>query len=577
MDNIYLKKEKAIALCRVSTTGQLLEGNLEPQEKRIRLAANIINVELVKIWKVAISSRKGKNVKRKDLTEMLEYCKRYKSTKYVIVDEVDRFMRSISEYYWWKMEFQNVGVQLRFANRPEVDPESDRAVFDELIDVYRAEQSNNERIHKTPEKMAAKMRAGYYPSNPHTGYKISSIPGLHIPDEPNWSAMQKTFSEIACGECTISEGLKRVTERGLRTKNYGPKAVGGRKIDMHRWKDLLKDPYYCGVIKFKDWNEENENGLHTPIVTKEQHRILSEMVNSKGKRFIVNRKNPLFLMSNEIECNKCLLGKKRNPRLVGYTQRNGIEKGNKEYQRYRCRQCNLPILQKDLHGQIDEELKHLILTEHQKNKLIDHMQRIWRSHEKGLLERVRIALGYVETLKAKKSNLISLLANNPELADDIKEELNTVKKEIKQKESEYSEATGYGSDLTKFIKFAFDYLENAKQNWWSLDKETMKRCKQIFYPSGIQLLENKKVYIPEISPIYRYETNKKVPEGTDYTCMEGPVRLELTTSCLKGRRSNQLSYGPVSCLNNSKKCTIKRGVLSMYSPFFGRMGRLCKK
>ncbi len=28
--------------------------------------------------------------------------------------------------------------------------------------------------------------------------------------------------------------------------------------------------------------------------------------------------------------------------------------------------------------------------------------------------------------------------------------------------------------------------------------------------------------------------------------MEGPVRLELTTPCLKGRCSNQLSYGPSS-------------------------------
>jgi hypothetical protein len=26
--------------------------------------------------------------------------------------------------------------------------------------------------------------------------------------------------------------------------------------------------------------------------------------------------------------------------------------------------------------------------------------------------------------------------------------------------------------------------------------------------------------------------------------LEGPVRLELTTPCLKGRCSNQLSYGP---------------------------------
>ena len=99
-------KTKSIALCRVSTKRQQEDGNLEPQEERILRAADILDSELVKTWKLAISSRKGKNLKRKDLLEMHEYCRRYKSVKYLIVDEVDRFMRSIDEYFWWKMEFK---------------------------------------------------------------------------------------------------------------------------------------------------------------------------------------------------------------------------------------------------------------------------------------------------------------------------------------------------------------------------------------------------------------------------------------------------------------------------------------
>ena len=61
---------QAIALCRVSTKGQLLDGNLEPQEERIVKAATILNVEVIKWWKLAISSRKGKNLERKDILEM---------------------------------------------------------------------------------------------------------------------------------------------------------------------------------------------------------------------------------------------------------------------------------------------------------------------------------------------------------------------------------------------------------------------------------------------------------------------------------------------------------------------------
>jgi DNA invertase Pin-like site-specific DNA recombinase len=91
-------KEKAIALCRVSTQGQANEGNLVPQQENVQRTADILGVDLMKVWALAVSSRKGKNLKRKDLIEMLEYCKRFKSVKYLIVDEVDRFMRSIEEY-----------------------------------------------------------------------------------------------------------------------------------------------------------------------------------------------------------------------------------------------------------------------------------------------------------------------------------------------------------------------------------------------------------------------------------------------------------------------------------------------
>ena len=253
--NMSEKKIKAIALCRVSTKSQLDDGNLEPQEERILKVAEILNAEIVKWWKLAVSSRKGKNTKRKDIIEMYEYCRRYKAVKFLIVDEVDRFMRSIDEYYFWKVKFKDIGVQLHHANRPDVDPTDDRFVFDELIDVYRAEQSNNERIIKTPEKMMAKIRAGYYPSNPHTGYKTTDIPGLHEPDEPNWTAMRASFKKMATGLWTVKEGLRQATDKGLTTKNYGPNAVGGRQIDMYRWKELMKNPYYFGVGRMGNYTK----------------------------------------------------------------------------------------------------------------------------------------------------------------------------------------------------------------------------------------------------------------------------------------------------------------------------------
>ena len=539
------KTTKAIALCRVSTKGQMLDGNLEPQKERIIKAAEYLNVEVVQWWELAVSSRKGKNVKRKDLKEMLEFCKRHRVVKYLIIDEVDRFMRSISEYYWWKQEFQNIGVQLRHANRPDVNPEDDRSVFDELIDVYRAESSNNERIAKTAPKMMAKIRAGYYPSNPHTGYKTSDIPGLHEPDEPNWSAMRDTFKEMARGEITVSEGYKKVTERGLRTKNYGPGAVGGKTIDMYRWKNLMKDPYYCGVVKMADWPEINQNGLHEKMITPQEHRILVALADNKGKKFTVNRENPLFPLSNEMECFSCLEKHCKYPRLVGYPHNNGRQRKHfKVYNRYRCRECNKNVLQEELHNELSNVLDSLVLTDEQVQKLKSSIKRTWQTYEKTLIERLAIAEGHVENLKAKKSELVISLSRNPDIELDIKAEITAIKQKIEEAKVLAINARDFERDLIDFTNFALDYVNNWKNNWWSLDKETMQKCKQILFPAGFSMTQDKKVYTPEISLVYSYGSTKKASVEADFTRLEGPVGLEPTTPCLKGRCSNRLSYGP---------------------------------
>lgn len=236
---------KAVALCRVSTSKQRVEGSsLEAQEKRVLDAADLLGVDLPDeyVWRVDISSRKGKNLKRRDLNEIRELCRKNKKIKYLIVDEPDRFIRSIKEYYWWKVEFEQIGVLLRFATNPLADDDDQRHVFDELIDVYRAELSNQERSTKTRDKMQAKIDAGYYPGYPHLGYKISEIRGLHVPDHPRFEYLQTALQAIAAGKSTVAEALKYLETVGLRLP-------GGRKLDMEHFRRLLNVPYYCGVIK----------------------------------------------------------------------------------------------------------------------------------------------------------------------------------------------------------------------------------------------------------------------------------------------------------------------------------------
>ena len=61
----------------------------------------------------------------------------------------------------------------------------------------------------------------------------------------------------------------------------------------------------------------------------------------------------------------------------------------------------------------------------------------------------------------------------------------------------------------------------------------------------------------------QYDTKKKkTPIGEDECfLLEGPVGLEPTTPCLKGRCSNRLSYGPIALSKKENN--------SLHYPYFG--------
>lgn len=83
----------AIALCRVSSNEQLENNSLNRQEETVLRCAKEKDVEIVRWWSGSVSSKHGKNLKRTDLKQMLEMCRKNKRIKYLFIDEPDRFMR----------------------------------------------------------------------------------------------------------------------------------------------------------------------------------------------------------------------------------------------------------------------------------------------------------------------------------------------------------------------------------------------------------------------------------------------------------------------------------------------------
>ena len=75
-------KPIAIALCRVSSLEQLDNNSLNRQRESVMRAADELGLTIPEDgwWSGSVSSKKGTNVTRKDLQEMLERCKKNKNS-----------------------------------------------------------------------------------------------------------------------------------------------------------------------------------------------------------------------------------------------------------------------------------------------------------------------------------------------------------------------------------------------------------------------------------------------------------------------------------------------------------------
>ncbi len=498
-----------IALCRVSTSKQRLEGSsLSAQEKRILLIAKeMFDCEIDNIWSLDISSRKGKNYKRKDLEEMIEYCKTHKQIKYFFVDEHDRFMRSVEEYYMWKLRFSyEAGVTLVIAAKPELtlNPNSASLAI-EFFGIWQGEVSNEERITKTTDKMQAKIREGYYPGSAHTCYQITDIKGIHAPLEPSWSLMQTAMKRILYDNYSLHQALDWLQEQDFTKRGKG-------RLDMDRFKAILVDPYYAGIAKMKSW-EDTGVGLHRAMISPDEHEQLKDIVAGVKKKFNKTNYNPSFQLSNIVECLECGELNRVKNRLVGYRNNNGRRlEVRKYYEWYRCRSCGAGFKKASLHDQLKDEIAPLKTSEPTRQELKAAMREIWKiktGDSSQLAERLEQKKSI---LIQEKDNLVRSLGSNPEIAADIAESITNIKVEIKEVEKEISGASNVDMDFEAFVEFSLDYVDDLNTKWWDLTPDRRERCKQLVFPSGIFVDQNKRVSIPLISAIYRYESMKKEPQ-----------------------------------------------------------------
>lgn len=501
-------KVHAIALSRVSSDEQLKNDSLPRQASMILKEADRLGAVIPEgYWfSGSVSSKRGVNLKRKDLLEIIKLCKKDKLVKFVILDEPDRFMRSSDEAIYFEVTFRTIGVKVWYACDPMLNTGDLPAKLLRFTKYWVAEGSNEERQRKAINGQTRALEQGRYPFHPKPGYRRGYVKSIPEIDEKRGPALKIALEQIAAGVLSPTQALKEL--------NRSDFAVGRVPYKMDKFRKIATDPFYAGILEVdKQIKVRNVNGAHVALISLESHKKILHVFNSKPKNQLgpLKNGNPKYPLNNIVHCDKCK-DKPRNT-VVGFDHTNG-KPNSKVYQRYRCRGCGAYLKRDELHDMVMQHFEANSISPDGQKFLVSAFKTIWKQKE-----------GDMQTEKIRLENRLTALRET--IAEQVKAAIDpmniSIKAEImdsirisKEEASELEYRIGNvqasaGAEQERFLKFALAWIDDISSNFLSIDlsKDNRLRCKQIVFPADFHLDKNQKVYTPEISPLITLGTNKK--------------------------------------------------------------------
>lgn len=499
----------AIANYRVSSDEQLLNNSLARQEQSVLKAANELGAEIVQTWSGSVSSKKWANLDREDLREMLHVSKQNPNIKYAIFDELDRFMRSMLELAHFIVEFKKLEVKVVFASQPNLktDTASDTLLL--MLEAFKAEGSNEERQRKSISGQYMALKEGRWPFPVKLGYKRGYQKGIPEVHEIHGKILQSSLMNIASRQVTPTQALIELNKSEMQ-KSRAP-------YKMDKFRKIVTDPFYAGIVEMdKQVKYRNENGLHEPLITKEQHFELLQIMDAKKKFQKGPRKNgnPHYPLSNLVSCDLCI--DKANNRYVGYNHGNGHS--DKVYEKYRCRVCHRRITRQELHDKIQDYFDSNRMSQKGVNEVLRALDIVWKRQEGQIEQEINRINHKIKVLNDSIANHVEAATepSNASIKQDILAAIERKKAEIEVLTEELEKhSQDAKDDKNRFLRFVFDLIENMGDRFLELSKEDRLRCKQIIFPAGFYLNAENNVYTPEISPLITLQTNKKDAEASD--------------------------------------------------------------
>ena len=262
-----------ILYTRVSTDEQAEKGfSLRDQKEKLERYADANGYTVVQHFE---DDHSAKTFERPAFNKLLAFVKSNKGfVKKLLVIKFDRFSRDLEGGLVMITQLKKLGVEVE-AIEQLLDDSVPENILMKAIYMATPQVENARRSLNTTNGMRKAMKEGRWVSGAPIGYK-NARDTLNRPiivfskDEP---LVKKAFELYVTGLWEIDALRKEMNKHGL-------------KVSRNRFWSLLRDPFYYGMIRIKEYKNEREElvkGLHAPIISEELFNEVQYVLSGKKK------------------------------------------------------------------------------------------------------------------------------------------------------------------------------------------------------------------------------------------------------------------------------------------------------
>jgi DNA invertase Pin-like site-specific DNA recombinase len=433
----------------------------------------------------------AKTTDRSQLQALLKYCRTHKGhIHFVIVYNLTRFAREKYDHFALRAHLQSLGISLRSATEP-IDDTSTGKLMEGVLAAF-AQFDNDVRSERTLAGMKAALSLGRWTFQAPLGYlnapKRSKSSLVH--DPVRGPLVKQAFGDLASGQFTAQEVIRRATDAGLRTRRDRP-------LSPQTFGNMLRNRIYIGHIESPEI-AVSARGDFEPLIDEaifyRAQAVLDGRVPVAAAR---QRNHPDFPLRGFVRCEVC-----------GRPLTGSWSKGrNGRYAYYHCpRRCHAVNVSKAaLEGAFVDELALLQPTPGYMRVVKHRVLYVWDEECSAARARTVEQERRLKAVRIKLDRLDEAFLYSESIdLDTYSRQRDKLREELTLSKIDYHTDAVEELDVEGILAFAERILPRAADLWVQASLDYRQRLQRLFFPEGIEYDGNRFNGTAVTAPFFRY-------------------------------------------------------------------------